>query len=184
MAWRKFLALGLLATAAFAGCTVTTDEPGTDGGGDGGSSSGGAKGSGGSASGGKSTGGSSSGGSKATGGSSTGGDDGGITECGAGANECDTCVQDKCCQEWLDCGDDPDCSYKSASNPGELICMQNCLIDQFADAGAVDLGKCDSECAVGSAGVSTATSELIACIRDVGDAGVQNCSTVCFGIEL
>jgi hypothetical protein len=171
-----------MATAAFAGCTVTTDDPGEDDGGDGSGGAGsGGKASGGSSSGGKASGGSSSGG-KASGGS--GDVDSGPAECGAGDNECSTCVQDKCCEEWLDCGNDPDCSYKSESNPGELICVQDCLINQLADAGVVDLGECDSACAVGSAGLATATSELIACIRAEGDAGLQNCSTPCFGIEL
>jgi hypothetical protein len=184
MAWHKIIALGLLASAAFAGCTVTTDDPEGDGGGSGGSENTGGKAS----TGGKAaTGGaSSSGGNKATGGTQT--EDAGDV-CTKPANECDGCVKSKCCEEYKDCGDDAACSQKD-NDQGELLCIQSCLIDQVGDAAVVDLDECASRCAVESSGVSAATSALIACIRTPGEApgdggaALQNCSTVCFGAEL
>lgn len=189
MAWRKIIVLGLVSAAAFIGCTVTTDDdPDDDGGGSGGSSSGG-KATGGSGSGGKSTGGSSSGGTSSGGSKATGGSDGDSGPvCSGGNNACLTCVQTKCCDEWLACGEDVACSSKSEAQPGELICIQNCLIDQVGDAAVVDLQECAGRCAEDSSGVSTATSELIACMRALedGDGGVQlqACSLPCFGTEL
>jgi hypothetical protein len=183
MAWHKIAVLGLLASAAFAGCTVTTDDPDED--------DGGSDGSGGSSSGGtKATGGSSSGGAKASGGSSSGGKpaDGGPATCGSTGNDCLKCVKEKCCEEYIECGDDPACS-QSSGHPGELICIQDCLIDQVGDAAAIDVQECAGRCAEDSSGVSGATSDLIACIRaddadSDGGVALQNCSEICFGAEL
>jgi hypothetical protein len=182
MSWRKVLALGLLGSAAFAGCTVTTG----DGDDDSGVSTGGSTSTGGA----KATGGSTAtGGATTTGGStSTGGADSGTFVCAPAAadNDCSKCVETKCCNEWLDCGRDAACSYKSAATPGELICIQDCIIDQVGDAGTgvIDLPTCAANCAVDVA-LSPATNDLIACIRNVGDASVlQNCSTDCFGGEI
>ena len=189
MAWRKILVLGLVASAAFVGCTVTTDEPSEEDGGSGGDTSTGGKTSTGGAS---SGGGTSTGGNKATGGSSSGGKagDSGPRKCSPATadNACLACVEEKCCEEYLDCGDDPACS-QSSGHPGELICIQNCLFDQIGDAAPIDLAECAGLCAEDASGVSAATSALIACIRaddDTTDGGValQNCSDPCFGAEL
>jgi hypothetical protein len=93
-------------------------------------------------------------------------------------------VQTKCCEEWLACGDDVNCSQKSTSEPGEIICIQSCLIDAIAESGIADLQECARVCSENSAGVSAATSDLIACMRSEDANGRQACSTPCFGADL
>jgi hypothetical protein len=135
MSWRKVLALGGLASAIAVGCTVTVG-PGSDDAGF--EETGGSKGTGGSSGDGDaSTGGKSTGGKASTGGSGgtstggkggtstggkagagTGGKDAMVTECMPDkTQECDYCVETKCCQEWLDCVNDADCLQTVDGNP-------------------------------------------------------------------
>jgi hypothetical protein len=152
--------------------------------GGGGKATGGTAGTGGKAAGGTvGTGGRSTGGTTGTGGKATG-DSGGVSDCMGATNDCLQCVHVACCEEYLACGDDANCSQKSSREPGEMLCIQNCVIDAVSQSGIVDLQQCAAICAEHSSGVSSATSELVACIRDQGEDGRQACSTVCFGTEL
>jgi hypothetical protein len=167
--------------------------------GSGGISSGGVVGGGGKATGGTiGTGGKATGGAVGTGGKSTGGTTGtggkatgGTTDAGGPScaieradNDCLSCVKKRCCQEWLACGDDASCSQKPNGVPGEMVCIQDCIIDAVSQSGFVDLQACAAACAEDSSGLSPATSELVACIRYDGEDGLQWCSSVCFGTEL
>jgi len=182
MAWQKILACGLVASAVFVGCTVTTDDPGED-------DSGNGSGSGGKSSGGSSSGGASSGGAKASGGSTaSGGTDSGadfVCDPAAQTDICLKCLQSKCCDEYLACGEDEFCAYRTEADPGEAICIQSCLVDQLQDAGVTDIATCAGSCQGSRARVSDATNDLINCMTDTGDSGVLgNCSTPCFGGEI
>jgi hypothetical protein len=152
--------------------------------GGGGKATGGTIGTGGKATGGTvGTGGRSTGGTTGTGGKSTGGSDG-VSDCFGASNDCLRCVHAACCDEYLACGSDANCSQKSSSEPGEMLCIQDCIIDAVSQSGIVDLQACAATCAEDSSGVSPATSALVACMRDEGEDGLQACSTVCFGTEL
>jgi len=193
MTWRSILAFGLTASAAIAGCTVTATSGGMgDGGpagtggatGTGGASSGGATGTGGASSGGATTG---TGGS-GTGGAKTDAGDAGRTQytqaeaCAAQTDDkaCATCVKARCCEEWTDCVNDKDCYTPSAADGGEFSCLVTCLGAQFNDAGTFDEGVCEAKCQHDTAAMAPATSALVTCIRAVGDAGAEKCSTQCF----
>ena len=151
--------------------------------GSGGASSGGVVGNGGRAAGGASA----SGGTTGTGGKVAGGSGGtggtrGDCTLETGEDVCSTCVKTKCCAEWLDCGEDVPCSYKSAKDPGEMVCIQSCVVDQMNDTGTADIETCAAQCAEGSV-VSPATNALINCIA-LEEGATQACSAQCFGIEI
>ena len=204
MSWRNVLICGVVASAAAVGCKVTVNDC-SNGGcpdagffGNGGSaeedsgtgatkSTGGTGGSGGSSSGGTS----SKGGTSGKGGTSSGGTTGGgVLDAGdAGPASCHPeddapmtcakCIDTKCCQEWLDCADDLDCSKAAGSKKAEFECIQGCLVS--VDSGIMTLNECAGNCQHDTVGVSSATSALIACTRDTGDSGTtQNCTQECF----
>ena len=194
MTWRTILAVGAVASAAVVGCTVTAKVEGGDGGPDSGS---GATSAGGKAETGGSGGSSGSGGAK-TGGAAGKAGGGGMKATDSGISDahfdtcnpdktrmCDNCVQTKCCDEWLDCANDKDCLNTVGGKVGEFICIQDCIL---GDGGSVMTAEdCAGPCQHGSGTVSSATSSLIACMRDMagGDAGsAQNCTLECFGRPL
>ena len=122
MAWRTFLALGIVSAVAAAGCTAELKAGGTnDGGADGtnagspgtggGANTGGSKG----GAGGGSTGG---GGAKSTGGATgSGGGDSGPATCDKTVTDrCQKCINTNCCAELNDCND-ARCGG-NGSNPG------------------------------------------------------------------
>ena len=192
MAWRTFLALGLVSTLA-AGCTAEVKAGGgiNDGGPDG-TPSGGSSGSGGgSNTGGASKagagGGSGAGGAVSSGGGkSTGGGDSGPRTCPNGSNACERCTNTNCCAELNDCTDDIRCSGTSTEQ-GELQCIQDCLLDGLGtsptDAGSPVLDTCASRCAGKTSHTvpSTATQAIITCMNQPSDGGVGLCAQDCFG---
>jgi hypothetical protein len=95
---------------------------------------------------------------------------------------CDNCIETKCCQEWLDCINDADCLTAVGGNQEEFYCIQDCLIGDGSSFPSID--ECAATCQHDPVGVSAATSSIIACMRDTGDAGTQNCTTECFGREI
>lgn len=158
-------------TGGKGGASTGTGGANTGAGGKGGVSTGG------SGTGGK--GGASTGGKGGSSGASTGGQ-GGARACKPDpALACDNCIETKCCQEWLDCVNDADCFTGS---PGEFVCIQDCLINDGSSFPSID--ECAASCRHDSVGVSAATSSIIACMRDTGDAGTQNCTNECFGREI
>jgi hypothetical protein len=202
MAWRKVLIWGAVASAASAsavGCKVTVcsgDDCHFDGGffedaGTGGSSAGGAATGGSSGSGGASGAGGSSGSGGASGAGGSSGAGGTAVDAGPDApiqtechpeqdtGDCAKCIETKCCQEWLDCVNDTDCLKPVSGKEEEFNCIQDCLVHD--DAGIKDLDTCAGDCAHDSVGVSSATSALIGCMRDMGDSGTeQKCTNQCF----
>ena len=183
MAWRKVLAFGLLGSAMVVGCVVGSDDDDTpidgeagsggDGGGDGGSTADASTGGTGGGTGGASTGG--AGGS--TGGS---GGSGGAATCNPSSapSECDSCIQEKCCDLWLACTDE--CAT-------EAPCIVECTDAEFADGGMgfVDADTvlgCATQCAEAGSTVATTTDELVTCIIEAGDAGVSACGLECYGL--
>ena len=201
MTWRNIIALGCVASAAVVGCTVTTSSDKSDGGSGGGgtadSATGGTSAADGST-GGKATGG---GGAAATGGSSGAGGASGASTGGnaptdaatplldakdvctaeRGDNDCMKCLKTKCCIPFTDCANDPDCGQSSTSK-GDLICIQDCMLNTAADGGTPDIGTCAGNCGGATA---PATTEILTCIREIHDgSALQNCSTACFGVEL
>jgi hypothetical protein len=205
MSWRNVLICGVVASAAAVGCKVTVNDCsnggcpdagffGNGGSGEQDSSTGGTRSTGGtSGSGGSSKGGTSgAGGSSSKGGTSSGGATGGGTldaghDAGPGScqpeqdppKSCAQCIDTKCCQEWLDCVDDKDCSETVAGKKAEFGCIQGCLVD--VDSGIMTLDECAGKCQHDTVGVSSATSALIACTRNTGDSGTaQNCTQECF----
>jgi hypothetical protein len=196
MTWRNILALGVVCSSAIAGCTVTTSVNGGDaGGGTADSGSGGGKADG-SATGGKS--GASTGGKGGAGGASTGGKGGvGGSSGGAGgssgaggaggatvtscnpsaAGACNSCLQTKCCNAWLDCRNDKICG---TAKTGELDCIQDCMT--HPDGGTPNIGVCGDKCAKDATGiVDPTTNALLNCIAG-GDAGTDKCNLICFDV--
>ena len=205
--WRLVAALGVVSAFVASACVVTTSTDDDDNGGSGGS---GAKA--GSTTGGSSTGGSSSGGT-ATGGSATGGNgtagsaptytcddpnseggapgDGGGCEPSDSTDECQVCIQQKCCAEYSACiATDPNnqCGFGGPAlvngqpnDGGELLCMHECLKKavktSMISATAEDIGTCANECLTPSCKMATVgfqTSDVIGCINN-------NCSMKCWG---
>lgn len=179
-------------SGADSGTGGTTSTGGTtDTGGAGGSS-----GSGGSTSTGGSGGSSGSGGTGGTSGTGGTGGTGGSTDAGAGGAQattchpeedqgmpCALCIETKCCSEWLDCVNDSDCNQMVDGKAAEFTCIQNCLTS--VDAGVMTVDDCAANCAHDSVAVSSATSNLIACTRDMGDSGTaQKCTNECFQRDL
>lgn len=195
MSWRNVLICGVVASAAAVGCKVTVNEGPIDGGffedsGSGGSSSGGSGGSSTGGSGGKGGGGAGGG----TAGSSSGGS-GGMSVKDAGPDApiscnpeqdtqaCPKCVDTKCCQEWLDCVADADCEMQVGSKPPEFDCVQDCLLN--IDSGIKTLAECASLCKHDTVGLSSATNNIIACMRDMAAGSTQqNCTNECFRRDL
>jgi hypothetical protein len=188
MAWRTFLALGVVSigAAAVAGCTAevkaggSINDGGPDGAPSGGSSTGGAANTGGShagTGGGANTGGSQGG----SGGSGTGG--GGPTTCDKTVSDrCQKCINTNCCAELNDCNDDR-CAGSSTTD-GELVCMQTCLQNGFngLDAGSTSIGDCADKCKGSNAVIAANTNAVISCMVQIGDGSTtQLCSTQCFG---
>ncbi len=199
MAWRKVLALGFVASAVIAGCTVTTTNNynGGDGstgtGGSNADSGAGGQGTGGKGSGGAATGGSSgSGGGTSMGGGGTAGAGGTTSDSGPATcnpsketDACNKCLATKCCSEWLDCGNDADCgeAVVDAGKHSEILCIQDCML---SDGGTATIDVCAGQCAHDPSGVSMATNALITCIRSAASdaSAAQNCSQECFGRPL
>jgi len=195
MTWRNMLALGLVCSSAVAGCTVTTSVNGGDAGGStADSGSGGGKADGSSSTGGK--GGASTGGKGGAGGASTGGKGGvggssggaGGSSGGAGgatvtscnpsaAGACNSCLQTKCCHEWMDCRNDKVCG---TAKTGELDCIQDCMT--HPDGGTPNIAVCGDKCAKDATGiVDPTTNALLNCIAG-GDAGTDKCNLICFDV--
>jgi hypothetical protein len=196
MAWHRFLAVGLCASAVVVGCTVGTksddDDVNVPIGGNGGSATGGTGGAATGGTAGTATGGAAGGG---TGGTATGGTGGGGTggvggspaiECNPATapSSCDACVQEYCCDEWKECVD-PACAGTD-DEEGELLCIIGCMDDIYEAGGETDddaLLGCATTCAKENDVVADSTNEVILCIRaPVGDAGLTNCAEECLGM--
>ena len=207
MSWSKVLICGVVASAAAAGCKVTVNDcsnggcdagafPGIDSGTGGTTSTGGSTSAGGSSgsSGASGAGGASggTGGSGGSGGTTSSGGSGGSTDSGSGGTSatmchpeedqgmpCALCIETKCCPEWLDCANDTDCSQTVSGKDAEFTCIQHCLVS--VDAGVMTVDDCAANCAHDGVAVSSATSDLIACTREMGDSGTaQKCTNECF----
>lgn len=180
-----FFGLGL-ATLLGAGCVVSSDDNDDD---DGTAGSAGASGSGGSGGGTAGTG----GGTAGTGGG-TAGMAGMAGSAGAGGfmpmctpndpdfNDCETCRDTKCCNEWLAClAIGEDCSEGGMMGEGEIICIQDCILDAFAmDPGADPVtvkASCQGTCATDGSLITSATNLLFTCLDDPADG----CAIECFG---
>jgi hypothetical protein len=204
--WRLVAVASVVSAFVASACVVTTSTDDNDTGGSGGS---GAK-AGSSTTGGSTTtgGGSTTGGSSANGGSGTAGSgesfvcddplsDGGAKgdasscEPSDSTDECQVCIQQKCCAEYGACyATDPgnQCGYggpamvNGAPNEGgELLCMHECLKKRVADsmisATESDILTCANECPTekcGGATVGFQTSDVIGCMN-------TNCSMACWG---
>jgi hypothetical protein len=113
------------------------------------------------------------------------------------ADQCQVCVQTKCCTEYAECyAVDPgnQCGWGGPAtiegNPnegGELLCMQICLIATIADSGTapddLQIGTCANHCAttLGNGAtkecgpvIGSQTSAVVGCL-------LTNCSIACFG---
>jgi hypothetical protein len=112
-------------------------------------------------------------------------------------DECQVCVQTKCCTEYAECyAVDPgnQCGWGgpatlegSPNEGGELLCMQLCLIATIADSGtapdALQIGTCANHCATALGNgatkecgpvIGSQTSAVVGCL-------LKNCSIACFG---
>jgi hypothetical protein len=210
MSWTKVLICGVVASAAAVGCKVTVNDCSnggcpdaafgtggaqTDSGTGGTTSTGGAGGTAGTGGSSGSAGTSSSGGTGGSGGTTSSGGSGGV-DSGAGGTTattchpeedqgmpCAMCIETKCCSEWLDCVNDADCDQTVSGKPSEFTCIQNCLTS--VDSGVMTVEDCAGSCAHDGVAVSSATSDLIACTRDMGDSGTtQKCTNECFQRDL
>lgn len=197
MAWRTFLALGLVSTMAVACTAEVKVNGGTNDGGPDGATSGGASGSGGGGntggskggSGGSTGGGTATGGGKATGGgTSTGGASGDAGFCTptSTTDDCSKCAMQNCCQDYSDCQNDA-CAGTAAKNgtDGELFCMISCLYNGnhglTPDGGVSgDLSTCADQCKKGPAVLDQQTQAVITCLTGGPDGGPQTCGVACF----
>ncbi len=178
-----FAGLGL-ATLLGAGCVVSSDDD--DG-------SAGASGSAGSGTGGSGGG---TGGTAGTGGGTggTAGSAGAAGAAGAGGsgfmctpmdptfNACESCRDEKCCTEWLDClADGEPCSEGGLMSEGEIICIQDCVLEAFMMDPAADpvtvKASCQGTCATDGTLITMATNQLFACLDDP----TNGCPIECFG---
>jgi len=113
-------------------------------------------------------------------------------------DECQKCVQTKCCTEYALCyATDPgnQCGWGGPktidgqpNEGGELACVQICLQKAVEESGTApsdtDVGTCANQCATTPANGGTKdcgvigiqTSDAVACLR-------ENCSLKCFGAE-
>ena len=206
--WRLVAALGVVSAFVASACVVTTSTDDDDNGGSGGSGAkAGSSTTGGSSTGGSSPGGSATGGS-ATGGSATGGSapafmcddpnseggapgDGGSCEPDSAGDECQVCIQQKCCEEYSACiatNPNNQCGWGGPAlvngqpnNGGELLCMHECLKKlvevSMISATDTDIGTCANQCLTPSCQMATVgfqTSDVIGCINN-------NCSMKCWG---
>jgi hypothetical protein len=206
--WRLVAALGVVSAFVASACVVTTSTDDDDNGGSGGSGAkAGSSTTGGSATGGHATGGSGTAGNGTAGNGTAGSgvsfmcDDpqnaagapgeGGGCEPSDSTDECQVCIQQKCCAEYSACiATDPNnqCGYGGPAlvndmpnDGGELLCMHECLKKAVAtsmiSATAEDIGTCANQCLTPSCLMATVgyqTSDVIGCIN-------SNCSMKCWG---
>ena len=192
MAWRTFLALGVVSSVAAAGCTAelkaggSINDGGPDGTSTGGASTGGHLQSTGGSKGG--SGGSTSGGS-ANGGASNGGNQGdGRATCdqATAPDDCSKCADQFCCQDYSDC-QNVRCSGSASTGSGELVCMIDCLTKGVSglDGGGASRADCVAMCKGTSAVLDKQTQAVISCLTTpVGDASTQPCGVRCFGADV
>lgn len=202
MAWRKVLAMGVVASGVALGCSVTSTSDTGDGsvgtGGMGGSSTGG----GGTTSTGgttTSTGGtttsaggtttSTGGTTTSTGGTGTGGSTGFTCAPNSydGGATCQKCVETKCCTQWQACGTDPYCAgTNDGGTDGEIAKFQQCMLLAYTTNGGTLTNNDKLNCAASSAAVggvlSQATQDLVTCITvNQGDASAStDCEQECY----
>lgn len=172
--------LSLLGVLLFTACSGGVGRDRADGG-DTGGSGGSVGGSGGSGVGGFTPSGG-SGGSGLTGGS--GATDGGISCDSVGSllatcqldpnNPCLSCIAEKCCDEYSKCGSrlpQASCGWGGPHGEGEIVCIQDCVLDVGADGGVADdetIATCAGGCTTpGCDTLSPHTSELLACLKSL-----------------
>lgn len=198
-AWHKLLGLSIAASSLVVGCVVGTDDGGGGSGGFGAAGTAGTSGSGGTtggtggATGGTTTGGTGgstggSGGTTGGSGGSTGGTGGstGYTCDMPATDDCSVCAAAKCCTEYLDCVNDPDCLSSDGSS-GDMACMITCTEDVFTANQAVtqqDVTTCASMCSATMSIIGPSANALVACIDTVeaDSGGATNCGLECFSL--